>query len=320
MNSPAALAAFGRPLTLYEKGFGPMTWEWYQKRIAKFFRRVPGARVIENVKVPGKSGTTRQLDVQILLAMKVALSDEIKVKVDIHVIVDAKKHDKPVDIGIVGQIDDLRDDVGAHLAIIASPVGFTRGAHSRARQVSVALLTVTSDLLAMLEKLKIPWAHSCQNYLCEEGRGYIDWTRRPNQAAVTGACQYCDVLHVLCPDCGSVFVVHEFDEGKPMKCPGCERIYRAGRDEIHEEWVQVRDELDVLLITAAYQNNSRRISKGKAERIIGKTKWQYAANPTQSVEESGLMEWTPDREFLFLTEHGIEEYEQGIRDVEEAAN
>lgn len=297
-----------------------MTWEWYQRRIAKFFRRVPGARVLEDVRVLGRSGTTRQLDVQIFLPMEIALSDEIKVKVDIHIIVDAKKHEKPVDIGLVGQIDDLRDDVGAHLAIIASTVGFTKGANNRAKQVSVALLTVTSDLLAMLERLKIPWAHSCQNYLCEEGLGYVDWIPRQDQVAVTGACQYCDVLHVLCPDCGSVFVVHEFAEGKPMKCPGCERIYRAGRDEIHEAWVEVRDELDVLLITAAYENHSKRISKANAEKIIGRTKWQYAKNPTRSVTEAGLMEWTADGEFLCLTETGIEEYEEGIRDVEEAPN
>lgn len=297
-----------------------MTWEWYQKRIAKFFRRVPGARVLEDVKVPGKSGTMRQLDVQIFLPMQIALSEEIKVKVEIHIIVDAKKHEKPVDIGLVGQIEDLRDDVGAQLGIIASPHGFTKGAHSRAKQVNVALLTVTSDLLAMLGKLKIPWAHSCQNYLCEDGRGYVEWMPRPKQVAVLGACQYCDVLHVLCPDCGSTFVVHEFDEGKPLKCPGCERIYRAGRDQLHEGWVEVRDELDVFLITAAYENRSKRISKSKSEKIIGRTKWQYAKNPTRSVTEAGLMEWTPNGEFLCLTDEGIEEYENGIRDVEEAPN
>src|SRR2546422_6420983 len=100
-------------------GTRSMTWEWYQKRIADFFRRVPGARVAEDVKVPGKSGTTRQLDVQIYLPMEIALSKEIKVKVDIHIIVDAKKHEKRVYIGLVAQIDDLRDDVRADLAITA---------------------------------------------------------------------------------------------------------------------------------------------------------------------------------------------------------
>lgn len=297
-----------------------MTWKWYQNRIAEFFRRVPGARVTEDIEVPGKSGTARQLDVQIYLPMQIALSDEIEVKVDIHIIVDAKRHKKPVDIGLVGRIDDLRDDVGAHLEIIASPLGFTKGAYSRSKQVSVALLTVTSDLLAMLERLEIPWAHSCQNYICPDGRGFVDWTPRPKNVAVLGACQYCDVLHVLCPDCGSTFVVHEFDEGKPMKCPGCDRIYRAGRDEIHEGWVEVRDELDVMLVTAAYENQSKRISKSKADKIVGRTKWQHTANPTRSVTESGLMEWTADGKFLRLTEDGIEEYEHGIRDIDEAPN
>ena len=117
----------------------------------------------------------------------------------------AKRRERPVDIGLVGQIDDLRDDVGAHLAIIASPIGFTDGARGRAPQVSVALLTVTADLLSMLDKLEIPWLHGCQNDLSEVGRGYIDW-RQPSMEGQTilESCQYCDVLHVLCPDCGSV--------------------------------------------------------------------------------------------------------------------
>ena len=117
-----------------------------------------------------------------------------------------------------------------------------------------------------------------------------------------------------------MFVVHEFDEGKSMKCPGCDRIYRAGRSQIHEGWVEVRDELDVLLMTAAYQNQSKRVSKGKAEKIIGRTKWQHAANPTRSVTEAGLMQWTADRKFLCLTEDGIEDYEEFIQDAEDAPN
>ncbi|NQU25650.1 MAG: hypothetical protein HQ567_30555 [Candidatus Nealsonbacteria bacterium] len=297
-----------------------MTWEWYQKRIAEFFRRVPRARVAEDVKVVGRSGVKRQLDVQIFLPMEVKLSEEITVTVDIHIVVDAKKHKKPVEIGLVGQVDDLRDDIGAHLAIIASPLGFTKGAQRRAPKVNVALLVVTSDLLEMLNKVKIPWLHSCQNYLCEEGRGYIDWTLRSDKRqAVLGSCQYCDVLHVLCPDCGAVFVVHEFDEGKPLKCPGCDRIYRAGRDEIHEPWVEVRDELDVMLMAAAHANQSKRISKGKAEKIIGRTKWQHAAGPTRNITASGLMQWTASGEFLCLTEDGREDYETFIQAAEEAS-
>lgn len=296
-----------------------MTWEWYQKRIAEFFRRVDGARVRENVHVNGKSGVKRQLDVLILLPMEVRLGRLITVKVDIHIIVDAKKHKRPVDIGIVGQIEDVRDDVGAHLAIIASPIGFTKGALKRAPNVNVTPLVMTSDLLAMLEDLEIPWVHQCHNYLCDEGRGYINW-RPPRYEGQTilGSCQYCDVLHLLCPDCGSVFPIHEFDEGKPLRCPGCIRVYRAARDWDHQASVEVRDELQVLLMTAAYENKSKRITAGKVSKVIGRTKWQYVEDPLIHITESELMEWTGDGEYLRLTEAGQQDYEEFVQPAEDA--
>ena len=299
---------------------GSMRWEWYQKRIAEFFRRVPGAGVLEDVKVEGKSGVKRQLDVQVFLPLKVKLSKAIKVTVEIHIIVDAKKHEKPVDIGLVGQINDLRDDVGAHLAIIASPIGFTKGARNRAPKVSVVPLVVTSDLLAMLDDVEIPELDRCHNYLCDDERGWVVW-QTPSQegATVLGSCRYCDVLHLLCPDCGFAFPVHEFDEGKPLKCPGCDRIYRASRDEYHDASVEVRDELDVLLMTAAYENKLKRISKAKAQKLISKTKWQYAEDPTSNLTETELMEWTDDGEYLCLTEAGQEDYETFIQAAEEAS-
>jgi hypothetical protein len=297
-----------------------MTWEWYQHRIAEFFRRIPGARVIEDVAVKGRSGVKRQLDVQVFLPLQVELSKAIKVTVDIHIIVDAKKHERRVGIGLIGQIDDLRDDVGAHLAIIASPLGFTAGAKSRASQVSVALLVVTSDLLAMLDKVEIPWVHACLSYGCEAGRGYISWeTPQYEGQTILGRCQYCDVLHVLCPDCGSIFPVHEFDEGKPLKCIGCARIYCVVRDEYNAASVDVRDELDVLLISAAYENKSKQISSGRVAKIVGVTKWQYSEEPTINLTESGFMEWTGDGDFLRLTEAGQAEFETFIQPAEYAS-
>ena len=89
-----------------------MTWQWYQNKIAEFFRKVPDARVFENVEVTGKCGTKRQLDVQVYLPLKVVLSENIQVKVEIHIIVDSKYHKDPVDINTVGEINDLRDDDG----------------------------------------------------------------------------------------------------------------------------------------------------------------------------------------------------------------
>lgn len=49
-------------------------------------------------------------------------------------------------------------------------------ARGRVQDVSVVPLVVTSDLLAMLDKVETPWMHRCHSYLCDNDRGYIDWT------------------------------------------------------------------------------------------------------------------------------------------------
>lgn len=73
------------------------------------------------------------------------------------------------------------------------------------------------------------------------------------------------------------------------------------------------------MMAAAYANQSKRISKGKAEKIIRRTKWQYAAGPTRQITASGLMKWTDSGEFLCLTEDGREDYETFIQAAEEAS-
>jgi DNA-directed RNA polymerase subunit M/transcription elongation factor TFIIS len=247
------------------------------------------------------------------------LSENIQVKVEIHIIVDSKYHKDPVDINTVGEINDLRDDVAAHAAIIASPRGFTEGARNRCKEVNIFPMVLPSDLLAMLDKTEVPWGHSCLNDMCPQNHGYIDWRAYKHDADTQlGSCGYCGTMHVLCPDCGSVFAVHEFEEGKALKCPGCERIYSVWEDiKDCKTEVHVRDELDVLLITAAYENKSR-LPRSKVEKIISQTKWQYYGpeSPTVSVTEARLMKWTDDGEYLCLTEDGIEEFENFIRDAE----
>ena len=109
-----------------------MKWEWYHKRITEFFRRMPDARVVEDVRVTGKSGAIRHLDVQFFVLILINFSKGIKATVDIQIIVDSTDHAKPVGLRQVSQIDELRDDVGAHLALIASSKGFSLGARNRA--------------------------------------------------------------------------------------------------------------------------------------------------------------------------------------------
>jgi DNA-directed RNA polymerase subunit M/transcription elongation factor TFIIS len=297
-----------------------VTWHWYQGRIAEFFRRVPGARVEEDIFVTGRSGTRRQLDVDIYLPMQVQLTPSIRVTVDIHIIADAKCHDRPIAVGKVDQVNGLRDDIGAHLAIIASPFGFTAGASNRAAQLPMHLLRVTSDLLGLLESVEIEWGTRCHSYLCDDG--IIMWTP-PSMpgATVLGSCQLCDVAHVLCPDCGTVFHIHEYDEERSLKCPGCERIYSLNHNSVGERQIDVvADELDILILRVAYENASKQITRGKVQKIINRTKWQYFTeeSPLINLTESEYVEWTENGNHLRITERGIEHYESDILGAGEA--
>lgn len=299
-----------------------MTWQEYQSQIADLFRRVPNARVEENAKVKGKSGTERKLDAQIFLPMEIELTKSIKVTVEINIIVDAKLHDRAVDIGYVDQVNGQRDDVGAHVAIIASQCGFTKGAEDRAKQVSVFTMRLPSDLLRLLEEAKIPWGRVCSNAICPQYHGYINNWREPAAEGGTrlGRCDYCNMTHVLCRECCSVFGVHDFELGNALKCPGCRSVYCVTEDHRSgDPKVEVRDELDVILLTAAHEKTTKRLTKKEVEKIIGGTRWQYFVpdHPTINLTEEGLMEWSEDREFLLLTESGQYEVDHVILAAEE---
>lgn len=300
-----------------------MTWQEYQKQIADLFRRVPNARVEENANVMGKSGTERKLDAQIFLPMEVELTKEIKVSVEINIIVDAKLHDAPVEIGYVDRVNGQRDDVGAHVAIIASQCGFTSGAEGRAKQVSVFTMRLPSDLLGLLKEAKIPWGQVCSNVFCPSHQGHIfNWREaRGERGTRLGKCDYCAMPHVLCPECCSVFGVHDYELGNPLKCPGCRSVYCVTEDHRSgEPEVEARNELDVMLLTAAHEKSSKRLTKREVERIIGGTRWQYFIpdHPTIHLTEDFLMEWSDDGEYLLLTDSGQDEV-NAILAAEEAS-
>jgi len=287
-----------------------MKWEWYQERIAEFFRRIPGAEVEENIFVVGKSKEQRQLDARVSLPATVTLSEFIQVSVTIQIIVDAKDHGRPVDIGIVGEINDLRDDVGAHVAIIASPRGFTKGAMNRAPQVNVIPLRVTSDLLAMLDEIQVPSTYRC---LGDCDSGIVAWDEQdPHCVLQLGICRQCGLVHVLCPDCGDIRGIAKSEIDLPLHCwGGCGKIYRVFPYMGHYGW-EVLDQLDVLLLTAAFNNHSKRITKGKVGKIVAKTKWQYftADEPTSALLGLELMDWTARDVYLRITPKG----EKKVRD------
>lgn len=297
-------------------------WKWYQERIAAFFRRVEGALVAEDIKLHTRTGRRRrQIDVYVELPVMVYLSDIIQVTVPVRIIVDAKAHKRRIDVRHVGLIEDLRDDVGANLAIIASPVGFTEGAMERAREVGVFPLNAPTDLLAMLRDARIPEFVYCLNE-CDSLRGIVSWDfgeAYRSGSMVIGYCQRCNTIHVACPDCGVMFGIAEFEEGKSLECPGdCGRVFLVARDfETGEAHVSSRDWLDVTILRKAFTKSTRRLTKREVDQLVRQSKWQYftEAPATIGLTEEELMEWDDEGQLFKLTESGEDYVRENLRDT-----
>jgi hypothetical protein len=300
------------------------TWKWYQTRIADFFRRVQGARVEEDVPVTITSKHTgtkrkRKIDVMVWLPVTIKLSEVIEVAMEFQIIVDAKHHDRPVDVGWVDRIKGMRDDIGAHAAIIMCPNGFTKGAEDRAKEVSLILRSATPDLLAMLRCMGYPTHEGCTS--CQ-WRGELTWHKRRNEEVYRlGKCPMCGMKHVLCSDCVSVFGIDDFEEGKSLRCPGgCGSIYSVFEDPKCRIDFGYTDGLTVRLLTDAYNDPSRSLPARLVKGLIKNSKWQYSsgATPLTDLIDEGWMEWDAKKKNLVLTSEGVERVERFILEATEA--
>jgi hypothetical protein len=123
--------------------------------------RVEGTRDGKNHFRRGRSGEPRQLDVAVYR------DDELVF------VADAKAHvTRRLAIAHVDGIVGVLDDVGCKLGLLASPLGFTSGAHARALASQIKLLLMTFDEALAAELL--PVARRIYPY---------DWAYHPQLAA-----------------------------------------------------------------------------------------------------------------------------------------
>lgn len=90
----------------------------------------PNAKVSHNVRLPGKSGAQRQIDV---------LVEDRVGQYDIRIVIDCKDYKTPVDIKGVEECAGLFEDVGAQRGVIVCPAGFTKNARARAQALQIDL-------------------------------------------------------------------------------------------------------------------------------------------------------------------------------------
>jgi hypothetical protein len=117
-----------------------------EKLVAKIQQDLaPKSKVTHNVKLKGKSGAQRQIDV--LVEDKIGQYD----------IIDCKDYKTSVDIKDVEECSGLFNDVEAHRGVIVCPAGFTKNAKARAQQLQIDLYSpVDTEPHKWQARLRVP--------------------------------------------------------------------------------------------------------------------------------------------------------------------
>lgn len=112
----------------------PHTKKWltFEHLVAKLHKDLdPDATVRHNVKLPGKSGRKRQIDV---------LVEKTSGPYCLRIVIECKDKKRPVDIGIVDAFVGKLQDVDGHQGVIVSSSGFDSGAIERANSQNIVLM------------------------------------------------------------------------------------------------------------------------------------------------------------------------------------
>lgn len=120
-----------------------------EKLVAKIQQDLaPRSKVSHNVRLTGKSGAQRQIDV--LVEDKVG-------QYDVRIVLDCKDHKTPVDIKDVEECSGLFEDVSAMRGVIVCPAGFTKNAKARAQQLQIDLYSpLDTEPHKWQARLKVP--------------------------------------------------------------------------------------------------------------------------------------------------------------------
>jgi Restriction endonuclease len=151
VNSPQRLLLFEAAMADAPQEFprDEADYKKLEKLVAKIQQDLaPNSKVSHNVRLTGRSGAQRQIDV--LVEDKVG-------QYDIRIVIDCKDYKTPVDIKDVEECSGLFEDVSAQRGVIVCPAGFTKNAKIRAQQLQIDLYSpVDTDPHKWQARLKIP--------------------------------------------------------------------------------------------------------------------------------------------------------------------
>lgn len=275
-------------------------WRHFERVIQGIFERNPKAKVQRDAVVVGRSGRERKLELFVEYPFEIPFADGFTARVPIKIAVDCKNYGKAVGIKKVEEFAGQMDDVGAAVGIMVAPNGFDSGAKARAPQLNIYLIDAPWDILALASGIgKPPHFHECT--ACSEARadrdglgGIVYWGFPPSRhSPVWGNCDWCNVPHAICPDCGGItgFCEPDFDEW--IECAGgCDRVYRVRYDS-HDGGDQKETFSGVQRKLLLEGSVSAALSRERVNEILSATKWRYADgggyDPVTELQDAGLI-------------------------------
>lgn len=186
-------------------------WEKYEVQIFdKFAELFPDAEILKNQRVIGRySNRSRQVDI---------LIKSRSVGREFIIIIDCKKFSKKIDIKTVESFIGFSEDVGAHVGILVTNIGYSKSANARAKNhhKDIQLDVVEFDKLEDYE-FHFDYCFVCEN---EKGNllGLIKW-EAPLPMIEDGVVT---LFHLgNCLKCKEHFI----------KCQGCGQMIRLGLEE-----------------------------------------------------------------------------------------
>lgn len=277
-------------------------WRQFEKDIQAIFEKNPDAKVTRDAEIVGRSGRKRKLELFIEYPFEIPFAEGFRTKVPIKIAVECKDHRKPVGINLVGQFADTMDDVKAPIGIMVSTSGFDKGAKARAKEKNIYLIHATWDLMLLARGLGEPprffCCKGCNTAFSDNDKlgGIVDWPYLGELDSIAqGNCDWCNTIHLMCPDCGEVTGVLDADYDECIECAGiCGRVYIADYD-LHDDVTDIFSisGVESEILQAAYDNKNT-LSGKKVKEILSKSKWQFdqikTCEPLSSLEHKRFID------------------------------
>jgi hypothetical protein len=220
-------------------------WEKYEIQIfEKLDELFPNSDIKKDQRIIGRySERSRQIDI---LVKSQSIGRELLI------VIDCKKFSKKIDIKTVESFIGFSEDVGAHIGIMITNVGYSKSAEKRAKNHHK---DIQLDVVKFIDLEDYEFSFDIC-YLCDKDdgipRGIVKWDNPlpvVENGKVTlinlGSCSYCAESYVKCQGCGQM--IHLGADIEETECL-CEYVYGIESEYVGngltEERLKIRNKND----------------------------------------------------------------------------